>query len=153
MKPRLFARPWLFVRLRRDRRAATALEFALIAVPFLALGLGSIEFGRLIWTREALQASAISGARCMGILESSCASAGAYSATGSTSYITSVANGWGITLPSSDLTLNAAATCAGVAGFSQVSISYTFQTILPRLITALAHGVSLSASACFPNQA
>jgi len=45
------------------------------------------------------------------------------------------------------------ATCAGVSGFSQVTITYTFQTALPYFLGALTGGVPLTATACFPNQA
>ena len=114
--------------------------------------LGSIEFGRLVWTREALHATAIAGARCMGIHQNACASGGAYNAANSQSYITAVANGMGLSLPVADMTLNAAATCAGVTGFSQVSISYSFQTVIPGVVTSWRNGVPLTVSACFPNQ-
>ncbi len=95
----------VFKELYRARRAVAALEFALLAVPMMLIVFGTIEFGRVLWTREALQMTAVEGARCMGILSSSCASAGGYSFTNTTSYIQSVATAWGITLSSNNLTL------------------------------------------------
>ncbi|HEX3404901.1 MAG TPA: TadE/TadG family type IV pilus assembly protein [Acetobacteraceae bacterium] len=139
-----------------DRRAGHAVEFGLIALPLMMLALGTIEFGRLIWTREALQMTATQGARCMGVLATSCSDAASTPPTNTISYIESVASGWGITLTSSNLTLTANATTGACSGLSQtvsqVSISYTFTTAVPGLLTMLSGGEALTAQACFPNQ-
>jgi Flp pilus assembly protein TadG len=47
----------------------TAVEFALVAPMFLMLVFGAIEFGRILWTEQALQETAIAGARCMAIAQ------------------------------------------------------------------------------------
>jgi Flp pilus assembly protein TadG len=133
-----------------DRSGGAAVEFGLVIGPFLLLLFGVIEFGRMLWTANAMQETAIAGARCMGILNASCAASGAYSSTNTTSYIETTSSSWGVPLTSTNITLNNAATCAGVSGFSQVTISYTFQTAVP-FITSLASN-PLTATACFPNQ-
>ncbi len=56
-----------------SRSGASAVEFALVLFPLLLVIFGVIEFGRAMWTREALQETAIAGARCMGVLNSNCA--------------------------------------------------------------------------------
>jgi Flp pilus assembly protein TadG len=145
--PRLGARA-----LWRDPSGGTAVQFAIVAVAMLSLVFGIIEFGRLLWTREALQETATAGARCMAVLSSSCASGGAVSASLTTSYIQSLASGDAISLPSGAITLNSSATCAGVSGFSQVVINYTFNTILPVFLPQLGAGLTVSTTACFPNQ-
>jgi Flp pilus assembly protein TadG len=137
-------------RLGRDHSGASAVEFALVIIPLMLVLFGVIEFGRLLWTLNALQETAIAGARCMGVLNTSCAASGAYNATDATSYVKSVANGWGVTLATSNLTLNNAATCAGVSDFSQVTITYTFQTVVPLLSPLVSYPMTLNA--CFPNQ-
>ncbi len=137
-------------RLGRDRSGASAVEFALIIVPFILVMFGVLEFGRLLWTINALQETAIAGARCMGVLNTSCAANGAYNAANATNYVKGVANGWGVGLATTDVTVNNAANCAGVADFSQVTITYTFQTAVP-MITPLINR-PLSVNACFPNQ-
>jgi Flp pilus assembly protein TadG len=139
-------------RLLAARDGVVAVEFALLAVPFLMISLGTFEIARLIWTQEALQETAAVGARCMGVLASSCASGGAYSSTNTMSYILGVAGDWNVTLTDSQLTLSANGSCGGVSGFSQVTITYTFQTVLPNLLTSLSAGVPMSVQACFPNQ-
>src|SRR5271154_1097099 len=62
----------LFRTALRSDRGTAAIEFGIVALPLLMLVLGIFEFARLYWTQEALQESATAGARCMGILQSSC---------------------------------------------------------------------------------
>jgi len=141
-------------RLWRANGGAAAVEFAIVVGPLMILMFGVFEFGRLLWTREALQETAASGARCMAMTSTSCASAGAYSSSATQSYMIGVAGNWGVTLTNGDLTLNNNTTCAGITatkGFSTVTINYTFQSVVPKEITALNGGKALSATACFPN--
>lgn len=117
---------------------------------------GGIEFGRLLWTEQALQESAIAGARCMGIAQgttqhSPCASGGSYSAATTQSYIQTVASGWGLSIPNSGISLNNAAACGGTSGFSQVTLTITFATVVPQIVLLAAGGTSLTATACYPN--
>lgn len=138
---------------RADGGAAAA-EFAIVLGPLLLLIFGVFEFGRLLWVREALQETATAGARCMGMSASSCAASGAYSASATTTYIQNTANGWGVTLTASNITLDNDATCAGVTaanGFSSVTISYTFESVVPSFVTSLSGGKTVTSTACFPN--
>jgi Flp pilus assembly protein TadG len=137
----------------RSTSAATAVEFGMVFLPLVLVMLGIMEFGRALWTREALQQTAIAGARCMGVVQSGCGTAGVYNASMATSFIQAQAASWAIPLSSSNMTLNNSASCAGLAGtgFSQVSITYTFKTIVPVLIPSLAAGIPFVATACFPN--
>ena len=128
---------------------ATAVEFGILAVPFLMIVCGTMEFGRVMWTREALEQTAITGARCMGLSQSSCGMGGVYSAGMTQNYVIAQATQWGVTLTSDNIMLDNSATCGGVAGFSQVKLAYTFKTVLPQLINALANA-DLKAVACFP---
>jgi hypothetical protein len=50
-------------------------EFALVAPVFLAPLFGTLEFGRALWTQQALQQTAIAGARCMALPQTNCATA------------------------------------------------------------------------------
>jgi len=144
-------------RLRRFGRAnggAAAVEFAAVLGPLLLLMFGVFEFGRLLWTREALQETATAAARCMGMSASSCSAAGAYSASGATTYIENTAKNWGITLTAANITLDNNATCAGISaanGFSSVTITYNFQSVVPSIVTSLNGGKTLNSTACFPN--
>jgi Flp pilus assembly protein TadG len=152
MNPHIATRRRPFRLLRAAREGTAAVEFALLAVPFLMLSLGTFEIGRLIWTNEALQETAAVGARCMGVLASACASAGNYSQTNTETYIVGIAGGWNVALDASALSLTHNGSCGTVTGFSQVTITYTFQTVLPTVLTTLSAGIPLSVQACFPNQ-
>ena len=112
---------------------------------------GFVEFGRLVWTFEVLQEVASEGARCMGLGASSCASAGAYSSGNTTTYVVNLATSRGVVINAAAVSLNNAATCGGASGFSQVSINYDFTTVAPALLTSLVGGLTVPASACFPN--
>lgn len=138
--------------LRSDVRGATAVEFALLVLPLFLLVLGTFEFGRAMWTRSALQSLAEDGARCMGVLEKGCATAGAYNASNTMTFIRTEADKLSVALPTSAVTLKPTATCAGVTGFSQVDIVYTFKPVVPLVMTKYKNGIPLEASACFPNQ-
>jgi Flp pilus assembly protein TadG len=143
--------------LYRARRGVTALEFAVVAPVLMMLVFGTIEFGRLLWTLQGLQMTAVQAARCMGILASSCTSGGGYSSDNTTSYIESSAAAWGISLTSSNLTLltrdsgnPGCAPAAGTLTISEVTITYTFQTVVPGLLSMLS-SKALQGHACFPN--
>jgi Flp pilus assembly protein TadG len=147
----------MMLRLREFARAnggAAAVEFAAVLGPLLILIFGVFEFGRLLWVRQALQETATAAARCMGMSASSCAASGAYSASATNTYIVNLAGGWGVTLTASNITLDNNATCAGVTatnGFSSVTITYTFQSVVPSFISSLNGGKALTSTACFPN--
>jgi Flp pilus assembly protein TadG len=144
--------------LYKARRGVAALEFALVSVPLLLLVFGTMEFGRLLWTQQALEMTAIEAARCVGILASPCSSGGAFSSDNTTSYIQSVASSWGITLTSANLAApsgmvtrsSSDSNDTACAGLSEVKISYTFQTAVPGLLSMLSSN-ALQGHACFPN--
>lgn len=139
-------------RFAADQGGASAVEFAIVLTPLLLIVFGGIEYGRLMWTRTALQEVAMATARCMGVKQPSCASGGSYSASAATSFAQAEATSWAVTIPTANITLSNSATCSGVSGLSQATLSYTFQTALPLLLGSLSGGKTLQASACFPNQ-
>ncbi len=51
-------------RLRHDRAGTAAVEFGLLALPFVALIFGVMEFGMLAWTHSSLQYAVEKAARC-----------------------------------------------------------------------------------------
>ncbi len=135
----------------RCRGGTTAIEFALVLPAFLGLIFGTVEYGRLLWTREALQEVATAGARCMAVRASNCASGGSYSASNTTSYIQNLAADWDLSLPSANITLAYGTTCAGASGFSSVSVTTTFKSVVPKIMMLPGNGTTLDASACFPD--
>ena len=134
-----------------DNAGSTAVEFSIVVVPLLFLVFGAIEFSRLMWAREALQSTAIAGARCMGVKETSCAPGGSYSETSTKTFISNWASSLYIGVLAADVTVSAAATCSGTPGFSQVTITYTFDSLVSPFLDAIDQK-ELTATACFPNQ-
>jgi Flp pilus assembly protein TadG len=126
---------------------------------FLMLVFGTIEFGRILWTEQALQETATAGVRCMAIAQglkgavlSPCASGGSYSDAATKSYIQSVAGGWGLSLPNSGITPDNTAACgSGGTDFSQVTVTTTFTSVVPNLLQLATGGTTLTATACYPN--
>lgn len=127
-----------------------AVEFALVALVMMTWIFGMMEIARAYWTYQIIQQVAIQGARCMGVLSSSCATAGAYSASAAKTYMATQASNLGLTLPTTDITVTRPASCASTTGFSQVSISYNFKTNVPVLIPSLS-SVTLTATSCYFN--
>jgi Flp pilus assembly protein TadG len=139
----------LLGRLLGDRRGASAAEFAMVAGPLLLLVAGSVEFGRVYWAKQVLYETATAGARCMALPETGCSEANAYNAGKAKTFIAEFAAARGITLVAGNITVDRAATCAGVAGFSKVEVSTIFETPLP-LLASFLHETPLAAEACFP---
>jgi Flp pilus assembly protein TadG len=135
-----------------DSRGANAIEFALLAGPFLLLMLGTIEFGRAFWSRHVIQEVSIAGARCMAVPQPECMADRKYDQAASLQFIMASANVKGVALKQQDVTLSRDATCFGSSGFSSVTISYRFTTALPDFLTALASGAEMDATSCFPTQ-
>ncbi len=139
--------------LRKDERGAAAVEFALVAVPLLLVLFGIIEYGRLQWTRSAMESVANSGARCIGIGQVECSVSGVYNAAKAQTFILETATELSLQLSSSDIAINNTATCNGVSGFAEVSLTHTFETALPFIFGQMSTGVPLTAAVCFPHQA
>ena len=142
-----------FATWRRDAGGAAAVEFAIVVIPMLALMLGAIEYGRLMWTRAALERTAAATARCMGLKQAPCATNGAYDAVRAATYIQAQASSWALRIGAANYTLTSNTTCSGVANFAQVAINYQFRSVVAPLVGAPASGYPLIARACFPNQA
>jgi Flp pilus assembly protein TadG len=134
-----------------------AIEFALVAPMFVMLVFGTIEFGRLLWTKQALQQTAIAGARCMAIAQgaiqsSPCASGGSYSPTSTQTYIQNTASGWGLSVPTTNITLDTSGSdCGGTSGLVEAKITNTFTTPVPAIVLLAAGGTTLTAIACYPS--
>jgi Flp pilus assembly protein TadG len=139
-------------RLVGDRRGATAVEFAMVAGPLMLLLFGTMEFGRLMWLRQALEETATVGARCMGIPQPECMTGTAYDQAKTRTFILSEASSWGLAVTTGDLAIDRAATCSGLPDFSTVEISYTFSSAVPILFDAIGVGPTITSQVCFPNQ-
>ena len=122
------------LRLLRDIRGISAVEFALTAPVFFALLFGIIEGGLMVWTQIGLQHGAEAAARCASVNTTLCGTA-----SGIQNYAAQNALGLSIT-PS---TFSVSASACG----NQVTANYTFG-----FVTAYfgAASMTLNAESCFP---
>jgi Flp pilus assembly protein TadG len=119
--------------LARDRRASTAVEFAMAAPAIFLFMFGIIECGYALWMQNALDYSTATAARCASLRGSLC--------TGSPSLVTTyAANRSGAYLDNTAFIYTSGAACG-----CQVSGNYTIALDIPW--TALS--VNLSSQACF----
>ena len=117
-----------------DSRGATIVEFALTVPVFLAMLIGVLEFGLLLWTQLGLQHATEMAARCASVNSNAC---------GTTANIQSYAStqAYGLNPPPSTFTVSSPA-CG-----SQVTANYTFAFVTSYFG---APTIALSAQACFP---
>ena len=132
-----------FAALLATRRAATALEFALVAGAALLIIFGVIELSLLMWTKNALQYTATAAARCAAMGSPGCGNAQQYAVTKAGNMVFS-----GI-IQASDVTVSAATTCNGASGKFQVvtiNAGYWANASLPPPF----NGITLQATGCYP---
>ena len=122
------------VRMLRDARAVSAVEFALTAPLFFALLFGMIEGGLLVWTQIGLQHGAEAAARCASI-----------KLCGTTTDIQNYAakNAFGLSVDPSTFTV----LLSPPPGCNQVSASYAFGFVTSYFGVP---SLTLNAQSCFP---
>lgn len=130
-----------------DQAGASAVEFALVVMPFLFMIFGTIEVGRAFWIRQVLADVATAGARCMGVMQSQCMDGGASSLSKTRSFIEGELLGRGVAVAREGIVMNGNATCEGLSNFSMVTISTRFSSVFP-----IDKVINLDGIACFPNQ-
>ncbi|MBJ3786482.1 TadE/TadG family type IV pilus assembly protein [Devosia sediminis] len=122
------------VTLRRFLRATdgtSAIEFALLVLPFLLMVVGTIEVSRAWWTRQAIQDVASATARCIGVGQLQCTLDGAYSPERALDFATGLALGRGVALTEGETTLERNVTCQDMTGAVRVTVQSRFQSVLP----------------------
>jgi Flp pilus assembly protein TadG len=67
--------PSVFRRFAVSNQGTTAIEFAVVSPFFILLVIGSIEFGRMVWTQNSLQFATEQATRCAVIKSASCGTA------------------------------------------------------------------------------
>lgn len=142
----------LLKRFWHSRAAATATEFALVAGPMILILLGTIEFGRALWARQALQQVATEIARCAAIPQEACATGSTYDAMKTKATAQSLAGRNGIGLQSGDISVIRSTSCGGLSSFTRVTLKYEFNTPLSAIMVMFNDGLHFEANACYPNQ-
>lgn len=127
---------------------SVAVEFALVLFPLILFIVGALETARFFWINNAMEAIAVDTARCMALRAPECSSNGEdVNFAQAMVNIQDDATKMGINLPSSSITLSDDAVCAGLPGFSSVSIRHEFPSVF-----ILYVDFPMQADACFPNQ-
>jgi Flp pilus assembly protein TadG len=106
---------------KRDCRAVTSLEFAIVATVLIPLISAIIELGLVMWTQVAMQSIASLSARCGAIQSPQCTSV--------PTYAVSLANNWTISgaITTANVTVATSTTCHGASGsFETVTITFPF---------------------------
>ncbi|RFU12931.1 hypothetical protein DZD18_09585 [Rhodobacteraceae bacterium W635] len=129
----------------RNERGSVAVEFAFIALPLLLLLGGSIEIGRYVWTRLALQDATSTGARCLGLQLAPCFDAETMDLTGTLSVVRDQGTDWAIVISDSSITAEDAGACQGVNDFARVGIRHRFTYVL-----TILPDTWIDVEACFP---
>ena len=140
--------------LRRDTRASTAVEFAVVGWMLCMVTFGIVETGLLWWLKSGMQLTASLTARCGAIGYTYNTSNFICTNTSTTqNYAVSTAQSWLFpnAIMANNVTVNGPVpSCNGFTGhFFSVSISSNFFRFLP---PPLGNYASLSTSACFPMQ-
>ncbi|HUK61626.1 MAG TPA: TadE family protein [Stellaceae bacterium] len=142
--------------LRRDTRAGTAVEFALLVPVIIVIFLGIFEFGRAIWVQGILDYAVEQAARCASINTTTCSS------TGTTQ---TYAAGQAAPLPNGSTSCPAGAVCpvftatqptsGACANENKVSATYAFSFLsigsMPIIgASPFPTSVTLSSQSCYP---
>ncbi|WP_104017260.1 TadE/TadG family type IV pilus assembly protein [Roseovarius nitratireducens] len=129
----------------RRQSGAVAIEFAFIALPLVLLLGGSIEIGRYVWTRLALQDAASTGARCLALQIAPCFGAETMDLNGTVSFVREQGAAWAIVIPDDSITAEETGACQAVDDFAKIGIRYRFAYVL-----AILPDTWISVEACFP---
>lgn len=126
----------------RDRRGATAVEFALLAPVFLGMMFFIIEGGRMLYIKQALREVAFATARCMSV-SANCSNNGLRQ-----NFARNRAGGYGVDVQASEVTASSNVTCDGNAGQNRIVITIDFRSPASGLLGVMP--TTISGTACYP---
>jgi Flp pilus assembly protein TadG len=137
---------------RRDTRASTTVEFAVVGGMLCLVTFGIVETGLLWWLKSGMQLTASLTARC-GAIGYSYQTSNCTTTSTTQNYAVATAQSWLFPnmITSGNVTVNGrVTTCNGFTGnFFSVSITSGFFHALP---PPLGNYTSLETSACYPMQ-
>ena len=130
--------------LLRDRRGATAVEFALVLPLLLAMIIAVIEGNRLLWTKQAIQEAAAHTARCMAIGSEGCGTL-----AGAALFAQKRAARMGVAVPVEAVSVAAGQDCNGMKNMNRARLDIPFNSPFEGLVPIIPD--RLSAESCFPS--
>ena len=128
----------------RNNRGATAVEFALVALPVLTLILGIMQTAWIVWIANLLHVSADAAARCGAVQSTTSPCNGSVVPAVNAANMLQTANlVFGLNPKVTKVTFSANSSCSndggsGVVGTYQVTIAFVVK-------------LTLTASSCYPN--
>jgi len=125
-----------------DDRGLAVTEFALLAPVFMIAMFGLIETSRVLWTKQTLDEVAYATARCTAV------SASCDGLANLRSFATTRGAGYGVTIPTNNVTMTDNTTCNGLPNSKQVDITMTFTSVMDGFVPSFP--VTLQARGCFP---
>jgi Flp pilus assembly protein TadG len=135
--------------MKLGRRGSTALEFAIAAPLFLLILFGCIEYGRAMWTWQALQLAGDQTARCVAIGGTACATPTTYAVGRAKAYGAFELVASGVTVDTQSAS-SSPVVCAlpGSNTATHVKLSLTFSSPVSLLLPALPK--TLTTTSCYP---
>ena len=133
----------------RNNRGATAVEFALVALPFMAFIIAIIQFGWVVWVDNLLHISVDTASRCgaIGSATSPCDGAGPVNG-GSTANLTTTANTVFQPLTGATFTDNTSCSVNAGTGLQGSGLVGTYNMSIGLGVFAMT--LTLRAQSCYP---
>src|SRR6266568_1225176 len=132
------------MKLAKDNRGSTSLEFAIVAPFWVTFAVGIMQTGMLLWVDNMMHDVVDATARCMAVNVNTSSPIRCHDQPSMRSYAMSISStGSTAFWQASDFHLNDsnAGTCPGG---SQVSITYSYRFLF-------VHPLTISAKSCYPN--
>lgn len=126
-------------RARGPRAGATAVEFALVAPLFIALAVGTIEMGRMIWVQNTLDTAVQSAGRFASV----------YTDATENDIIAKARDSVALDMTDATFTVTNSTTEKGLR-YVTVSVSHRVSLFVPFTDLIIGSGVTLAASARYP---
>jgi len=133
--------------LSRCARGGTSVEFALVFPIFLVLAAGCMEYCRVLWMTQSLNAVAFSTARCATYGTGVSSGTNCANSAATQSYAVALAARYGITIISSGVTSASNQTCRGNTGSVKVVVQMTFNSPFAGMLNTFP--ATLSGTGCF----
>lgn len=135
--------------LGRDRRGASAVEFALVLPALLMMIFLILDGGRMMFTKQALNELAAAGARCAALHPASCATPPL-----TQQWVADRGNQRSqLRLTTAMVTVSQSASCNGRSGMAQVTVAMPFPKGAMNLLPQSDTPATLTATSCFPASA
>jgi Flp pilus assembly protein TadG len=128
-------------------RGGTSVEFALVFPVFLVLAAGCMEYCRVLWMTQSLNAVAFNTARCATYGTGVSSGTNCATTAATQGYAVALAARYGITIDSSGVTSATNQTCRGNAGSVKVVVQTTFNSPFAGLVNTFP--ATISGTGCF----